>query len=190
MKVLCYLTLREDASLKMQAAAWFHSKWNVPQEAYESCMQSYLEGRTEYGWYLCMDGDKIVAGLGVIDNDFHDRKDLSPNVCAVYTEADYRCRGIAGALLNAPSRDVTREALAAAIVEELLSVRRELSSGAFMDEYRENSAVLGKEIRYIRDGISQVGIATHINEYGHLYVLDEGGRTQILSSGEISVRFK
>lgn len=97
---------------------------------------------------------------------------------------------VAGALLNAPSGGVTREALAAAIAKELLNVRRELSSGAFMNEYRENSAVLGKEIRYIRDGISQVGLATHINEYGHLYVLDEHGRTQILSSGEISVRFK
>ena len=106
MKVLRYLTLREDASLKMQAAAWFHSKWSVPQEAYESCMQSYLEGRTEYGWYLCMDGDKIVAGLGVIDNDFHDRKDLAPNICAVYTEQDYRCRGIAGALLNMAVEDL------------------------------------------------------------------------------------
>ena len=106
MKVLRYLTLREDASLKMQAAAWFHSKWNVPQEAYESCMQSYLDGQTEYGWYLCMDGDKIVAGLGVIDNDFHDRKDLAPNICAVYTEQDYRCRGIAGALLNMAVEDL------------------------------------------------------------------------------------
>ena len=106
MKGLRYLTLREDASLKRQAAAWFHSKWSVPKEAYESCMQSYLEGRTEYGWYLCMDGDKIVAGLGVIDNDFHDRKDLLPNVCAVYTEQDYRCRGIAGTLLNMAVEDL------------------------------------------------------------------------------------
>ena len=42
----------------------------------------------------------IVSGLGVIENDFHNRKDLTPNVCAVYTEADCRCQGIAGRLLN------------------------------------------------------------------------------------------
>ena len=28
------------------------------------------------------DGDNIVGGLGVIVNDFHNRKDLTPNVCA------------------------------------------------------------------------------------------------------------
>ena len=95
-----YITLREDASLKNTAALWFHSKWHVPAEAYLACMDAYLEGETEYGWYLCLDGEKIVAGLGVIENDFHDRKDLTPNVCAVYTEKEYRCKGIAGNLLN------------------------------------------------------------------------------------------
>ena len=42
------------------------------------------------GWYLCLDSECIVGGLGVIENDFHDRKDLKPNVCAVYTEKEYR----------------------------------------------------------------------------------------------------
>ena len=36
----------------------------------------------------------------MIENDFHDRKDLMPNVCAVYTEEAYRGQGIAGRLLN------------------------------------------------------------------------------------------
>ncbi len=64
------------------------------------CMDAYLDGKTEYGWYLCLRGEKIVGGLGVIENDFHDRKDLTPNICAVYTEKDYRCKGIAGRLLR------------------------------------------------------------------------------------------
>lgn len=38
--------------------------------------------------------------MGVIANDFHDRKDLTPNVCAVYTEEEYRCKRIAGHLLD------------------------------------------------------------------------------------------
>ena len=45
------------------------------------------------------------AKWGVIENDFHDRKDLTPNVCAVYTESDFRRRGIAGALLQFVCRD-------------------------------------------------------------------------------------
>ena len=77
------ITLREKAELKETAAEWFHSKWGVPKEAYLACMEDYLNYKTEYGWYLCLSGEKIIAGLGVIENDFHDRKDLTPNVCAV-----------------------------------------------------------------------------------------------------------
>ena len=92
--------MRDKPEWEEKAAAWFHSKWGVPEEAYIECMTDYLNGATEYGWYLCADGNRIVGGLGVIENDFHDRKDLTPNVCAVYTEEAYRGKGIAGRLLN------------------------------------------------------------------------------------------
>ena len=95
-----YITLRDNPYLKDVAAQWFHSKWGVPKEAYLECMEDYLNKKTEYGWYLCLYDNKIVGGLGVIENDFHNRKDLSPNVCAVYTEEAFRCKGIAGRLLN------------------------------------------------------------------------------------------
>ena len=95
-----YLNLRARPELEQTAAAWFHDKWGVPEQAYLDCMDAYLAGETEYGWYLCLDGDKIVGGMGVIENDFHDRKDLAPNVCAVYTEEAYRGKGIAGKLLH------------------------------------------------------------------------------------------
>lgn len=100
MDALKYITLRDRPDLEDAAAQWFSGKFGVPKEAYLERMDSYLSGETEYGWYLCLDGEKIVGGMGVIDNDFHDRKDLTPNVCAVYTEEGYRCRGIAGKLLN------------------------------------------------------------------------------------------
>ena len=51
-------------------------------------------------WFIAVDGQRIIGGLGVIENDFHDRKDLTPNVCAVFVEPEYRGQGIAGALLN------------------------------------------------------------------------------------------
>ena len=106
MNELTCITLRQRPELKEKAAAWFSGKWGVPEEAYLACMDDYLAGKTEYGWYLCLDGDRIVGGLGVIENDFHDRKDLSPNVCAVYTEEAHRKRGIAGRLLNLVVEDL------------------------------------------------------------------------------------
>ena len=100
MEMYEFITLRERPNLKEKAAKWFHEKFGIPIEAYLECMESYLSEETEYGWYLCLNGDKIVGGMGVIENDFHDRKDLSPNICAVYTEEEYRSKGIAGHLLN------------------------------------------------------------------------------------------
>lgn len=101
-----YILLRERQQLKDRAAEWFHSKWGVPQEAYLECMEAYLNNETEYGWYLCLDGNRMIGGLGVIENDFHDRKDLTPNICAVYTEEEYRCKGIAGHLLDMVVEDL------------------------------------------------------------------------------------
>lgn len=101
-----YITLRERPELLFRAAEWFHSKWGVPKEAYLACMEAYLRRETEYGWYLSLDGEHIVGGLGVIENDFHDRADLSPNVCAVYVEQSHRCQGIAGRLLDMVVEDL------------------------------------------------------------------------------------
>ena len=106
-----YITLREEPKRKDMVAEWFHSKWGVPKEAYLECMDAYLNCETELGWYFCTDGDKIVGGMGVIENDFHNRKDLSPNVCAVYTEEEYRAKGIAGNLLNMVVEDMKEKGI-------------------------------------------------------------------------------
>ncbi len=101
-----YITLRERAELKLLSAQWFSSKWSAPTEAYLECMDEYLQNKTQYGWYLCLNKEQIVAGLGVIENDFHQRKDLSPNICAVFTEKAHRGKGIAGHLLNMAVEDL------------------------------------------------------------------------------------
>lgn len=93
--------LREHGELASTAAAWFHQKWGIPMEAYEESIEQCINNReTIPQWYLVLEGDTIVGGLGVIENDFHDRRDLTPNVCAVYVEEEYRCQGIAGKMLN------------------------------------------------------------------------------------------
>ena len=109
-----YIALREQPEWMQPAAEWFHCKWGVPTEAYLECIESYLHGETELGWFLCLDGDQIVGGLGVIENDFHDRKDLTPNVCAVYTEEIHRKQGIAGRLLNMAVEDLRSKSISPA----------------------------------------------------------------------------
>ena len=40
------------------------------------------------------------GGRGLIENDFHNRPDLCPNVCALFVEQAYRRRGLARLLLS------------------------------------------------------------------------------------------
>lgn len=95
------IRLVEKPELKEQAAQWFHQKWKIPLNAYMESMEDCLLQKSFIPqWYLAMEGNRIIGGLGVIENDFHNRKDLAPNVCAVYTEEDRRCNGVAGALLH------------------------------------------------------------------------------------------
>lgn len=66
-------------------AAWFHGKWGIPLSAYEESMEEALRGTSPVPeWYLVREGESIAGGCGVIENDFHDRPDLHPNVCAVF----------------------------------------------------------------------------------------------------------
>jgi len=95
------IKIQEHPELKNYAANWFHEKWNIPLEAYLESIDECMKNKTPVPqWYIVIIGDKIVGGLGVIENDFHNRKDLTSNVCAVYVEDDYRCQGIAGKMLN------------------------------------------------------------------------------------------
>lgn len=95
------LKIREHGNLIQSAAAWFHAKWGVPVEAYEESMAACLDcGESVSQWYAAFENGAMIGGVGVIENDFHQRKDLTPNVCALYVEAPYRGKGIAGKLLR------------------------------------------------------------------------------------------
>ena len=63
MSTYVYITLRERPELMQLAAQWFHSKWKVPKKEYLECMRAYLNYETEYGWYLCLDSNRIIGGL-------------------------------------------------------------------------------------------------------------------------------
>ena len=106
------IRLADRPEIKEQAAQWFHEKWQIPLEAYLESMEESLSGKGPVPqWYVAVENNRIIGGMGVIENDFHDRKDLAPNVCAVYTEEDWRGRGVAGALLNAVCEDMKQRGI-------------------------------------------------------------------------------
>ena len=99
-KEVC-IPVRDWPEAKEEIANWFHERWGIPLEAYRNSIRDCLRGENSVPqWYVVMRGDQIVAGCGVIDNDFHERNDLTPNICAVYVEEEYRDQGIAGFMLQ------------------------------------------------------------------------------------------
>ena len=100
------IRLIDRPDLKENMANWFCQKWGVPLDAYRESMTQALGGGAVPAWYVAMAGERMIGGLGVIENDFHNRPDLTPNVCAVYIEPDFRKQGIAGALLDFVCRDM------------------------------------------------------------------------------------
>lgn len=106
------ISLTERPEYQGRAAAWFHEKWQVPSAAYLESMQAgAVEKALVPKWYIAVAGEQIIAGLGVIDNDFHQRKDLAPNVCALYVEEAYRRQGLGGVLLNHVCKEMKKRGI-------------------------------------------------------------------------------
>lgn len=116
--------LRETPELIPSAAQWFSSKWEIPAEEYETSMKESAESRAPVPqWFVVTDAHgTITAGAGIIQNDFHDQKDLSPNLCALFVEEQHRRRGIAGELL-----DFARESMRRAGIQKLYLVTEHTS---------------------------------------------------------------
>ena len=105
--------LREQSQWIPQAAQWFHSKWGVPLEAYLESMNDALTATSGVpAWNIILnEQEEIIAGLGVIENDFHKRKDLAPNICAVYVEETCRKQGIARMLMDHAAGELARHGI-------------------------------------------------------------------------------
>ncbi len=101
------LAIREHEEFIKKAAAWFHEKWGIPAAEYQKSMDACRSNKGSIPqWYIAVEKNRIIGGIGVIENDFHDRPDLTPNICALYVEQDYRCHGLAGRLLRHVCRDM------------------------------------------------------------------------------------
>ncbi|MDO4786201.1 MAG: hypothetical protein Q4A13_04595, partial [Fretibacterium sp.] len=91
-------------------------------------------------------------------------------------------RDVAGSL---SSETVRRDCLAAGIAERLMKYQERLDAPELMRLYRDRSLLLGREIRYLRDGVEHHGHALDIDVGGGLIVRDRSGETAVLRSGEV-----
>lgn len=100
-------------------------------------------------------------------------------------------RAIAGSLAMFAEAPVDRSRVAAAMIEALRQMDRDLLTGKqrVMERYRADCITVGKEVSLVRaDGIVRHGRALDVDSNGALVVEFAPGVTEIVNSGEISVR--
>lgn len=126
-------------------------------------VNDYTAGKTRY----------VIIGVGI--NLIDHPKDI--NATDILTETGFH---------------TDRDALCAAVAKELLTVLKEIRQGnsSYMEEYRRRSCVIGREIRLMKAGEALCGTAVGIDDNGGLLVRYPDGKTETLTSGEITLRFR
>ncbi len=80
-----------------------------------------------------------------------------------------------------------KETLLREILKELDELYETYESGEFLEESKELSCVLGKEVKVIRGSETYFAKAVDIDKLGGL-IIERGGKKETLNSGEVSIR--
>lgn len=104
------VSVRKYPEYAERAIRYFPQKFGVAREIYDDCITNSLNSTSTLPqWYLMTDShDNIIGGAGIIPNDFVSRMDIGPYLCALYIEPEWRCRGLAGILINRVKEDAAR----------------------------------------------------------------------------------
>ncbi len=105
------ISVREHPEYAERAIAWFQACWatKASRPVYDNCIRfSLCTAAPLPQWYLLIDGDSIAGGAGLITNDFVSRMDLTPWLCALFVEPEYRGRHFSSLLVNRARRDAAR----------------------------------------------------------------------------------
>lgn len=96
------ISVSENPYYSEKAVDWFSSKWGIERKEYEESISDCITRINKLPkWYLALDAeDNIIGGCGLIQNDFVDRTDLYPYLCALFVEKQARGHSLGGKLLN------------------------------------------------------------------------------------------
>ena len=95
------ISIRDCAKYSKRAIDWFASKWDIDRKEYEKSIYDCINKNESLPqWYLAIDDDEIIGGCGLIQNDFVDRTDLFPYLCALFVEEKARGNALGARLLE------------------------------------------------------------------------------------------
>ncbi|MCR5797388.1 MAG: biotin--[acetyl-CoA-carboxylase] ligase [Eubacterium sp.] len=121
------------------------------------------------------DIDSIVVGIGI-------------NTSTEYFPSELE--GYAGAL---GVTEIDRNQLAVSVYNNFFDILDKFPARDYMDEYREKSLVIGKNVRFLEDDKWKDGFVIDVDDIGGLVLqVDDGGvrRRRVIRTGEVSVRIK
>ena len=133
---------------------------------------------TELGLSAKGSVDYAIIGIGI-------------NCCQRKSDLPQEIRDIAASLSMVTGRDIDRAAVAAAMMDTLAAMDRNLlrSKAEILDRYRKDCITIGQEISLLRVGEAvRHGKAIDMDDDGCLIVAFEDGHRETVSSGEVSVR--
>lgn len=137
-------------------------------------------------------GDRKACGILAESFSVGERRYVAVGIGLNIATADFpeELSQIACSFGDGGRKNVRRElavAIATAVSDVYEAVR--LGDTSYMNEYRERSAVLGKNIIFERDGVKREGHAVAVDDFGRLQVISEN-EMLTLNGGEISVSLK
>jgi len=97
-------------------------------------------------------------------------------------------KSIAGSIQSSDKSFISRNKLAAEIINRVLRMSETLEDRDFLRIYKKRSMIIGQNIVYKRNEEWIEGFAKDIDEYGGLIVTLNNGENAILNSGEITIR--
>ena len=122
--------------------------------------------------------DYAIIGIGI-------------NCCQETTDFPQEIRNIAGSLHSITGQKIERHKVAAAMIDALLAMDRQLltEKAAIMDRYRAHCITLGQAVSVVKaDGLVRHGTALDLDSDGGLLVRFDDGTAETVASGEVSVR--
>lgn len=99
-KIMEIFEVAQRQEFYASALDWFSSKWGIPRVEYEKSFEDMLKGGALPHWYIAVENGEIIGGCGLIQNDFVDRVDLFPYICALFVEPKARGHELGGKLLE------------------------------------------------------------------------------------------
>ncbi len=94
---------------------------------------------------------------------------------------------VAGAVFDAPCVDM-RNRLAASILKGFYGLSLQMGGPEMLEEYRNRSSVVGRQIDVVRDDRRQAAMALAIDDDLRLLVRYDDGAEEALQTGEVSIR--